>query len=132
MHADGYSGFNELYQSGRVHEVACMAHIRRKFVDVFKSQGLATAEEAIKRIAALYGVEKEARGQSPETRAMLRQEKAKPLLDDLETWLGAQLPKISGKSELAKAIRYALTRIKKLRPYVDQKRAVNQPPLLTP
>jgi len=119
MHADGYSGFNELYQSGRVHEVACMAHIRRKFVDVFKSQGLATAEEAIKRIAALYGVEKEARGQSPETRAMLRQEKAKPLLDDLETWLGAQLPKISGKSELAKAIRYALTRIKKLRPYVD-------------
>jgi hypothetical protein len=119
MHADGYSGFNELYQSGRVREVACMAHIRRKFVDVFKSQGLATAEEAIKRIAALYGIEKEARGQSPETRAMLRQEQAKPLLDDLEVWLGAQLPKISGKSELAKAIRYALTRIKKLRPYLD-------------
>ncbi len=119
MHADGYSGFNELYQSGRVREVACMAHIRRKFVDVFKSQGLAIAEEAIKRIAALYGIEKEARGQSPETRVMLRQEQAKPLLDELETWLGAQLPKVSGKSELAKAIRYALTRIKKLRPYLD-------------
>ena len=43
----------------------------------------------------------------------------KPLLDDLEHWLGDQLPKISGKSELAKAIRYALTRIKKLRPYID-------------
>jgi len=119
MHADGYSGFNELYQSGRVREVACMAHIRRKFVDVFKSQGLAIAEEAIKRIAALYGIEKEARGQSPETRVMLRQEQAKPLLDDLEAWLGVQLPKLSGKSELAKAIRYALTRIKKLRPYID-------------
>lgn len=119
MHADGYSGFNELYQSGRVREVACMAHIRRKFVDVFKSQGLATAEQAIKRIAALYGIEKEARGQSPETRVMLRREQAKPLLDDLEAWLGTQLPKISGKSELAKAIRYALTRIKKLRPYID-------------
>jgi len=50
---------------------------------------------------------------------MLRQEQAKPLLDDLEAWLGVQLPKLSGKSELAKAIRYALTRIKKLRPYID-------------
>jgi transposase len=119
MHADGYSGFNELFRSGRIHEVACMAHIRRKFVDVHKSQGSAIAEEAIKRIAALYGIEKEARGQSPHDRTSIRQEKAKPLLDELETWLGAQLPKISGKSELAKAIRYAVTRIKKLRPYID-------------
>jgi len=119
MHADGYAGFNELYQTGRVREVACMAHIRRKFVDVFKSQGSVIAEEAIKRIASLYGIEKQARGQSPDERAIIRQEKAKPLFDELETWLDGQLPKISGKSELAKAIRYALTRIKKLRPYLD-------------
>ena len=96
-----------------------MAHIRRKFVDVFKSQGSVIAEEAIKRIAALYGIEKEGRGQSPEDRASIRQEKAQPLLDELAAWLSDQLPKISGKSELAKAIRYALTRIKKLRPYLD-------------
>jgi hypothetical protein len=96
-----------------------MAHIRRKFVDVHKSQGSGIAEEAIRRIAALYGIEKEGRGQSPEDRASIRQEKAKPLLDELDQWLGVQLPKISGKSELAKAIRYALTRIKKLRPYLD-------------
>ncbi len=96
-----------------------MAHVRRKFVDVFKSQGSTIAEDTIKRIAALYGIEKEVRGQSPEDRAAIRQEKAKPLFDELETWLGAQLPKISGKSELAKAIRYALTRMKKMRPYLD-------------
>jgi transposase len=119
MHADGYSGFNELYRSGRVREVACMAHIRRKFVDVYKSQGSGIAEEAIMRIAALYGIEKDGRGKSPEDRASIRHKKAKPILDELEAWLGAQLPKISGKSELAKAIRYALTRIKKLRPYLD-------------
>jgi len=119
MHADGYSGFNELFRSGRIREVACMAHVRRKFVDVFKSQGSVIAEEAIKRIAALYGIEKEGRGKPSEERATLRQQKAKPLLDDLESWLNAQLPKISGKSELAKAIRYALTRMKKLRPYLD-------------
>ena len=119
MHADGFPGFNKLYETGRVHEVACMAHVRRKFVDVFKSQGLSIAEEAIKRIAALYGVEKEARGKSLEDRVTIRQKKAKPLFDELETWLGAQLPKISGKSELAMAIRYAITRMKKMRSYLD-------------
>ena len=84
---------------------------------MFKSQGLAVAEEAIKRIAALYGIEKEVRGMSPEDRASIRQEKAKPLFDELEAWLGTQLPKFSGKSELAKAIRYTLTRMKKMRPW---------------
>ena len=119
MHADGYAGFNELYRSGGVREVACMAHIRRKFVDVFQSAGSAIAEEAIKRIAGLYAVEKDGRGHPPEERVRLRQARAKPILDELETWLQRQLPKISGKSELARAIRYALARMKKLRPYLD-------------
>ena len=110
MHADGYAGFEELYRSGKVHEVACMAHIRRKFVDVHKAQGSAIAEEAIRRIARLYAVEKEARGQPPDKRRQIRH---------LEAWLHAQLPKISGKTPLAGAIRYALTRIKRLRPYLD-------------
>jgi transposase len=119
MHADGYAGFEELYRSGRVREVACMAHIRRKFVDVQQSQGSAIAEEAIKRIADLYAVEKQARGKPPEDRARIRQAKAKPILDDLEIWLAAQLPRISGKTPLASAIRYAITRMKRLRPYID-------------
>ena len=89
-------------------EMACMAHVRRKFVDIFTAQGSAIAEEAIKRIAKLYAVEKEARGKSPQKRAAHRQADAKPIFDDLEKWLHAQLPKISGKSPLAKAIRYAL------------------------
>ncbi|MFZ8987413.1 MAG: IS66 family transposase, partial [Steroidobacteraceae bacterium] len=92
---------------------------RRKFVDVFQSQGSAIAEEAIKRIAELYAIEQQARGLPPEDRVRLRQAQARPILDDLEVWLQAHLPKISGKSELAKAIRYGLTRMKKLRPYLD-------------
>ena len=119
VHADGYAGFNGVCGEGKATEVACMAHIRRKFVDVFAAQGSAIAEEAIKRIAQLYGVEKQARGQSPEARAALRQENAKPIFDDLEEWLRDQLPKISGKSPLAKAIRYALGRMPKTRPYLD-------------
>jgi transposase len=119
MHADGYAGFNELYRSGGIREVACMAHIRRKFVDVFQAESSVIAEEAIKRIAGLYAVEKDGRGCPPDERVRLRQDRAKPILDDLESWLQTQLPRISGKSELAKAIRYALSRFKKLRPYLD-------------
>jgi len=119
MHADGYAGFNELYRAGSVREVACLAHIRRKFVDVFQSEGSAIAEEALQRIAGLYAVEKEGRGRPPEERVRLRQARAKSILDELETWLHAQLPRISSKSELAKAIRYALARMRKLRPYLD-------------
>ena len=116
---DGYSGFNDLYRSGDIREVACMAHIRRKFVDVHKAQGSAIAEEAIKRIAGLYAIEKEARGSPPDQRTAIRQAEARPVFDDLGNWLGAQLPAVSGKSPLAGAIRYALTRLPRLRPYLE-------------
>ena len=119
MHADGYAGFNDLYRTGKITEVACMAHIRRKFVDVHKSQGSAIAEEAIKRIAKLYAIEKDVRGQPPDERREARQSQSKPEFEDLEVWLHAQLPNISGKTPLAMAIRYALTRMKKLRPWLD-------------
>lgn len=120
MHADGYSGFNDLYRKGRVREVACMAHIRRKFADLVKAEGSVIAGEAIKRIAELYAIEKQARGKAPDERLRIRQADAKSVFDELEAWLAAQLPKISGKSELAKALRYALTRMKRLRPYLDR------------
>jgi hypothetical protein len=92
--------------------------VRRKFVDVFQAEGSVIAEEAIKRTAGLYAVEKDGRGQPSDERVRLRQAQAKPILDDLESWLQAQLPRISGKSELANAIRYALARMRKLRPYL--------------
>lgn len=119
MHADGYAGFEELYRSGNIREVACMAHVRRKFVDVHKAQGSAIAEEAIRRIAGLYAVEKLARGLPPDKRVQIRQAEAKPAFDDLEDWLNTQLPHISAKSPLASAIRYALTRIARMRHYLD-------------
>ncbi|MFG6665289.1 IS66 family transposase [Sulfitobacter sp. 916] len=119
VHADGYSGFNGLFGENKADEMVCMAHVRRKFVDVFASQGNAIAEEAIRRSAELYAVEKEARGKLPDVRVALRQARAKPIFDDLEAWLHAQLPKISGKSPLAQAIRYALGRMPKARAYLE-------------
>jgi hypothetical protein len=62
---DGFAGFEDLYRSGAVREVAGMAHVRRKFVDVHRSQASPIAEEATSRIAQLYAVEKRARGSPP-------------------------------------------------------------------
>ncbi len=59
------------------------------------------------------------RGSPPDRRVEIRQAFAKPIFHDLEAWLHAQLPSISGKSPLAVAIRYALTRMKRLKPYLN-------------
>ena len=119
MHADGYAGFESLIRAGPIREVACLAHIRRKFFDVHQAHGSAVAAEALTRIAALYTVEKQIRGQPPDRRAAARQDLARPLLNDLEHWLHTQLPRLSAKGPLAKAIRYALTRLQRLRPYLE-------------
>jgi transposase len=118
MHADGYAGFEDLYRSGAIREVACMAHVRRKFVDIHRSQASPIAEEAVQRIAKLYAVEKEARGSPPDRRVEIRSAKAAPAFDDLEAWLARQLTRISGKSPLAAAIRYAIGRMERMRPYL--------------
>lgn len=119
VHADGFTGFNGLFGHGKASEQACMVHVRRKFVEVYEREGSAIAEETIKRIAALYAVEKEARYKPAEERVALRQEKARPVFEGLEAWLQLQLPKISGKSTLAEAIRYALGRMPKAREYLE-------------
>ena len=115
VHADGFAGFNGLFGEGKADEQACMVHVRRKFVEEFERTGSAIAKGTIKQIAVLYAVEEEARGKSPEERVAIRQEKAKPVFDELEAWLQAQLPKLSGKTKLAGAIRYALNRMPKAR-----------------
>jgi transposase len=119
LQADGYAGFNELYKSGAVTEVACWAHVRRKFFDIHAASGAPLARQALDRIGALYGIEKEIGGLPADRRRAIRQSRAGPLLDDLKAWFEATLPRISGKSELAGAIRYALTRWSQLTRYRD-------------
>ena len=127
VHADDYAGFKDIFDPLKAEklgveparEMACMAHVRRKFVDIFAATGSATAEDAIERIALLYAVEKAAKGKSAEERVALRQEHAEPVFDDLEAWLHEILPRYSGKSPMAKAIRHALSRMPKVRPYLE-------------
>ena len=68
------------------------------------------ALEALQRIAALYRIEELARGRTPTERQRLRNDRSASLLNDLRVWLEATHARISGRSELAKAIRYTLSR----------------------
>jgi len=122
LQADGYAGFDQLYQPGRLIEAACWAHVRRKFFDIHATTASPIAAEALERIGALYAIETDIRGQAPEQRCALRQARAGPLLDELHAWLSANLTKLSKKSELAVAIRYALSRWPALLRYRDDGR----------
>ena len=122
LQADGYAGFGELYESGGISEVACWAHVRRKFFDIHKTNGAPLAGQALEQIGALYGVEDAARGLPPHLRRAIRQSRAGPLLDKLMAWLEATLQRISGKSEIAVAIRYARSRWDQLTRYRDDGR----------
>jgi len=119
MHANGDAGFENLERCGETREVACLAHVRRKFVEVHKAQGPALADEAIRRIAGLCAVEKVARGAPPDKRVEIRQAVVNLSFDGLEAWLYRQLYDISGNSPPAAAIRYAQTCMARLRPTLD-------------
>lgn len=110
LQADGYGGFTEIYRSGEVVEAACMAHARRKFWDVHEKTKSALSREALERIAAFYKIEDTVRGQPPDQRLRVRRQYLAPLMADMHAWLEASLLRISGRSDMAKAIRYSLKR----------------------
>jgi transposase len=123
LHADGYAGFERLFETGTIHEIACWAHARRKFFDLFEATGSPIAREALDRVGALYGIESEIRGRPPDERRALRQARAGPLLEQLHAWLLASTHQLSRKSEAAGAIRYTLSRWTALCRYVHDGRA---------
>ncbi len=122
LQADGYAGFEHIYETGRIQEAACWAHVRRKFYDLVAAHKSPVAAEALERIGALYAIEKEIRGRSPEERREVRNERARPLLELMKQWLEATLCKLSRKSDTALAVRYALGRWEALLRYVDDGR----------
>jgi transposase len=106
IQADAYGGYDGLYLPGGATEVACWAHVRRKFVDAEPTDP-ALAKEAVDRIRALFAIEEAARGFSDEARAELRREKAAPLLEEFKVWLDLAEMKALPKSPLGRAIVYA-------------------------
>src|SRR5215468_2947903 len=122
LQADGYAGFNRLYEKGTIMEAGCWAHVRRKFHDLVQAHDSPIAKEALERIAALYGIEKEIRGRSPDERRLVRQDRSVPLLQSLHNWMKESLAKLSKKSPVTTAIHYALGRWTQLLRYTTDGR----------
>jgi transposase len=126
--ADAYGGYNKLYEPDRkpglILEAACWVHARRPFfimADVAenarrKAQGKTPAPisplalEAVRRIDALFDIERSINGQSAEQRRAVRQELSVPLVTDLESWMREQRAKLSRGNDVAKAMEYMLKR----------------------
>lgn len=100
LQADGYARFNRLYETGRVQEVACWAHVRRPFYDLDVAVDSPTAREALMRIQALFGIEVEIRGRTADERRVIRQARAGPLLEDLHRWFGRSCRSCSASHRL--------------------------------
>ena len=123
LQADAYAGYNQLYAGARkpgpVASALCWSHARRKFFELADVQtnirkGKSPKElspiavEAVKRIDALFEIERRVIGQAPETRLKMRQCQSAPLVADLEQWLRGERALLSKHAKVAKAIDYLL------------------------
>ena len=106
---DDYSGYKALIAQG-VTEAGCMAHARRKFFELHTNHQSQIAGEALEYFQKLYAIEREVAGLDPEARQRLRQEQARPILDEFETWLKRRRQQVPNGSATAKAIDYSLKR----------------------
>ena len=128
LQTDGYSGYEALDEREGLRHLGCLAHVRRKFVEVEKSAGKkakgGTAHAVLDLIGKLYGVEHQAEKQqlNPEQIKVLRAEKSRPILDKLKALLDARAATTPPKSLLGKAIGYALKQWDRLVVYLEDGR----------
>lgn len=115
---DDYAGYKASFEDGVI-ELGCMAHARRKFFDLYESNGSQTAEQALEYIKYLYEIEREAKELPPDKRLAMRQDKAKPIAEDLHKWMIAQRQRARDGSAIAKAFDYSLKRWTALTRYLD-------------
>ena len=125
MQCDGYAPYKQL-QRGRAGNTVtlafCWAHLRRRFYEIAKGGSAPIAEEALRRIASLYRIEAQIRGNTAAERQAVRQANSKALVAELKNWLQAQLARASAKSAIALAIRYGLNHWEGLERFLDDGR----------
>ena len=114
LQVDGYAAYNQLARKDGGNDgprlAGCWAHSRRRFYELHAAGDSQVATTTVERMAELWKLEAEVRGQSPAARAAARQAISAPIVAELFTLWQQTLPRISGKSKLAEAIRYAIAR----------------------
>ena len=114
---DDYAGYKALIADG-VTEAGCMAHARRKFFDLHANNQSLIAQQALIYIQKLYQVERDVAELAPDERQRIRQEQAKPILDEFHAWLTRHRLQVPNGSSTAKAIDYSLKRWTALAHYI--------------
>lgn len=107
---DAYSGYDATLSLEGRFTANCLAHARRKFDELVKANASTVAAQAIQRIAWLYRIEADVRGVSRAQRLQMRQERSKPLWEELHAWLRLERTRVPDGSAIAKAIDYSLNR----------------------
>ncbi len=120
LQADGYAGYDKLYQGNGIQEVACWAHFRRKIFECHQTSPTPLTTDLLDRIAGLYRIEEDFRGQPPDVRRRHRQEQARPQIDALRGAIDGALRRLSSKSAMAKALAYGRKRWDALTRYTDE------------
>lgn len=114
LQVDGWGAYNRLAEAkragGPMTLAACWAHLRRKFYELHVAGVSQVASQTVERMAGLWAVEEEIRGQDPEARRAARQEQSAAIVAEFWPFWEKELGRISGKSKLAEAIRYARSR----------------------
>ena len=118
---DDFGGYKALFTQG-VTELGCLAHARRKYFDLNEAQANPVAQEALRRIAALYVIEAQGRDMTMAQRAQLRQEHAQPQLQSMHDWLLKTRVTVANGGGTAKAIDYSLKRWAALSRYATEGR----------
>lgn len=118
FHADAYGGFNALFETGRIHEVACWSHARRKFHEV-RSADAEASHGALARIKILYAIEDKARDLDDHARRHLRQRESVPILADFRTWLRNLQASVLPRGPIGEAVGYALRQWSALNRYTE-------------
>jgi transposase len=126
LQVDGYAAYKALEgpdrPSGSIKLAFCLAHLRRRFVDLHKSTKSPITAQIITLLGRIYRIEAEIRGTSAEHRLSVRQQKSKPLMTELKKLLDDTLERISAKSTLAEDIRYAQSHWRGLVRFLDDGR----------
>ena len=120
---DGYSGYNELHDKAGVTGVGCLAHARRKFMDILKiTKKPGIASTVVNIMSELYKIEQDIKDLTPEQIYNARQDRAKPIINKLEQTLLHYKDQAPPTSILGKAINYPLNQWKKLVAYLEDGR----------
>ncbi len=130
LQTDAYEGYNAVINNNGITALGCWAHVRRKFDEALKAQaGMAPekrkaslAAEALRRIQALYRIERETKQLTDNERHTVRVNRSLPLLEAFRVWLDQHIPIVPPRSALGKAMNYAHKQWPKLTIYTEDGR----------